>query len=250
MAIESREGDTLVIRADLPGIDPESDVEIFIMHDVLHVRASHQAGPEPRDHPSDLRYGSFARDIGLPAGTREDQLRATYLGGVLEIRVPVGPDIQEIRRVPVQTGTMREHRSGGEAFSGSPPEAVLSSVMTTRVASVDAKATLRQAASSLRDSDVGTLVIMDGPEVVGIVSERDLVGALAANADPDYTSVGDVMSKNPRYATPGETVESAVSTMLAAGIRHLPVVDEGELVGIVSMRALVAKRKPARDSFL
>jgi CBS domain-containing protein len=112
--------------------------------------------------------------------------------------------------------------------------------MTTSVASVDPTATLRQAARSLRELDVGTLVIMDGDDLMGIVSERDLVRALAIDADPDTARVADIMSKSPRYATPSETVDSALSTMLAAGIRHLPVVEEGELVGIVSMRALMA----------
>ncbi len=120
---------------------------------------------------------------------------------------------------------------------------VLSSVMTTSVASVDATATMRQAAGSLRDFDVGTLVIMEGPEIVGIVSERDVVWGLATDADPDATRVADIMSKTPRYATPSETVGSAVSTMLTAGIRHLPVVEDGELVGIVSMRALLAQQQ-------
>jgi HSP20 family protein len=242
MAIESREGDTLTIRADLPGIDPMTDIEIFIIHDVLHVRASREAGPEPRDHPSDLRYGTFVRDIGLPAGTHEDEVTAAYEAGVLEIRVPIGQEVKGIRRVPVQTGAGRRHQ-GNTGTRPSAPEPVLSAVMTTSVVSVDARATLRQAADSLRASDVGTLVIMHGPEIVGIVSERDLVRGLAAGLSPDATQVVDVMSESPRYATPTETVDSAVSTMLAAGIRHLPVVEDGELVGIVSMRALLAEEE-------
>jgi CBS domain-containing protein len=112
--------------------------------------------------------------------------------------------------------------------------------MVTTVAAINATATVREAARSLRNSDVGALVIMDGPEIVGIVSERDLVWALAADADADEVQVREIMSEDPRYATPTETAGSAVASMLSAGIRHLPVVDDGELVGIVSMRALVA----------
>ena len=102
MAVESREGDNLVIRADLPGIDPETDIAISIVHDVLHIRAYREAGPEPRDHPSDLRYGSFVRDIGLPPGTGEDQVSAAYGEGVLEVRVPIGSGTKvTARAVPI-----------------------------------------------------------------------------------------------------------------------------------------------------
>ncbi len=112
------------------------------------------------------------------------------------------------------------------------------SVMTTVVVSIDPGATLRQAARSLRDADVGTLVIMEGPEIAGIVSERDLVWALAGDADPDENRVAEVMSVSPRYLTLADTARVAVEIMLTAGIRHLPVVEDDELVGIVSMRAL------------
>jgi CBS domain-containing protein len=111
--------------------------------------------------------------------------------------------------------------------------------MKTAVAAIEAQATLRDAARALSDADVGTLVIMDGPEITGIVSERDVVRALAGDADPDTVLVGDVMSESPRYVTLDERAATAIETMLAAGIRHLPVIDEGELVGIISMRDLV-----------
>jgi HSP20 family protein len=102
LAIESREGDVLVIRADLPGIDPDTDVEIFIAHDILHIRAYRVVGPEPRDHPSDLRYGSFVRDIGLPPGTKEGEVSAAYGDGVLEVRVPIGSGLKAVtRKVPI-----------------------------------------------------------------------------------------------------------------------------------------------------
>ena len=77
---------------------------------------------------------------------------------------------------------------------------------------------------------------MDDDAVAGMVSERDIVRALAAGADPDEERVASVMSRRPRYLTLGDDVASAVDVMLAAGIRHLPVVDDGELVGIVSIR--------------
>lgn len=110
------------------------------------------------------------------------------------------------------------------------------SVMRTHVAAVEVETTLRAAARSLRTAGVGTLAIMDGPEIVGVVSERDLVRALADGSDVDQVRVGSVMSRDPRYLTIGDSVGTALEVMVDAHVRHLPVVDEGELVGMVSIR--------------
>lgn len=110
--------------------------------------------------------------------------------------------------------------------------------MNSRAVAVDRDATLRAAARILDEAAVGTVVIMDGRGVSGILSERDVVRALAAGADPDRSTVASVMSESPRYVTQREELHTAMEIMLAAGIRHLPVVDDGELVGIVSMRDL------------
>ncbi len=115
---------------------------------------------------------------------------------------------------------------------------LIGSVMRTSVASIQPEVTLRRAAAELARAEVGTLAIMDGDAVVGMVSERDIVRALATGADPDEALVASVMSRQPRYLTLGDDVASAVDIMAAAGIRHLPVVDDGELVGIVSIRDL------------
>jgi CBS domain-containing protein len=110
------------------------------------------------------------------------------------------------------------------------------SIMHSPVVTVDAHATLRQAACLLRDADIGTLAVMDAETIAGIVSERDVTRSLADGADPDEIWVADVMSSEPRYTTVGDQVSTALDVMLVAGIRHLPVIEEGELVGIVSMR--------------
>lgn len=102
MALEFFDGDTLVIQADLPGLDPGRDIEVSIVRDVLHIRARANPGAEPGIRPSDTRYSDFARDIGLPAGCAEEHVTAEYRDGVLEVRAPVGtgPPVSAIR-VPV-----------------------------------------------------------------------------------------------------------------------------------------------------
>jgi CBS domain-containing protein len=112
--------------------------------------------------------------------------------------------------------------------------------MIGSVASIGPNATLHEAATALQTAEVGTLAIMDGPQIAGIVSERDLVRALSEGLDPDQARVEEIMTRDPRYVTPSDPVDTALGTMLAARIRHLPVLDEGELVGIVSIRDLAA----------
>lgn len=117
----------------------------------------------------------------------------------------------------------------------------IGSMMNSTVVAVEQDATLRSAARSLHEAAVGTVVIMDGRRVSGILSERDVVRALADGADPDSSAVSAAMSPSPRYATPHDELRTAMDIMLAAGIRHLPVLDDGELVGIVSMRDLARR---------
>ncbi|HUY23490.1 MAG TPA: Hsp20/alpha crystallin family protein [Acidimicrobiales bacterium] len=99
------DGDALVVRTELPGIDPDKDVEITISDGMLHIRARREEKSEhkARDgYRSEFRYGSFVRTMSLPAGTKEDDVKATYGDGILEIRVPVGEEAKTAStRVPV-----------------------------------------------------------------------------------------------------------------------------------------------------
>ncbi|WP_077489369.1 Hsp20/alpha crystallin family protein [Sinomonas mesophila] len=89
---EVQEGDALVVRAELPGIDPEKDVDVSITDDGLHIRAYREERAEQKDkhsYRSEFRYGSFSRTVPLPEGATADDVTATYKDGVLEVRVPV-----------------------------------------------------------------------------------------------------------------------------------------------------------------
>lgn len=96
---------TLVVRAELPGIDPEKDVDISVADGVLRIRAEREEKSEHKkkgSYRSEFRYGSFARTIALPAGASESDVAATYADGVLEVRVPVAAEPAEApKKIPV-----------------------------------------------------------------------------------------------------------------------------------------------------
>ena len=117
----------------------------------------------------------------------------------------------------------------------------VSSVMHRSVYAIESDVTLRAGARRLRDAGVGAMAIVRAGSIVAIVSERDIVHALADGADPDQIWIGDVMTDFPRSLTPDDSLRRALELMLAAEIRHLPVVDRGQLVGIVSIRDLAGR---------
>ena len=98
---------------------------------------------------------------------------------------------------------------------------------------------LADAAIRMRDHGVGSLAVTDGDELIGILTERDLLWAIADGAPPNVTRVGAYMSAPPVVAAPDMDAIAASRTMVEQDVRHLPVVDAGELVGMVSARDLL-----------
>lgn len=88
---EFLEDDMCVIRAELPGIDPDKDVEISVSDGILHLRAEREERTEekrPDGYRSEFHYGRMSRSIRLPDGATEADVTATYKDGILEVRVP------------------------------------------------------------------------------------------------------------------------------------------------------------------
>ena len=104
---EYREGDTLVVRAEMPGLDPDKDVSIEVVDGTLRIRAERRQetrAEEKGGYRSEFRYGSFSRTLPLPPGAREDDIAATYTDGILEVRVPLQEGGGGARSVPVRRG--------------------------------------------------------------------------------------------------------------------------------------------------
>jgi HSP20 family protein len=77
-----------VVRAELPGIDPESDVDITVQDGILTITAERREEKKEGGR-SEFRYGSFSRSVSLPAGADEEDVTATYRDGILEVRTPL-----------------------------------------------------------------------------------------------------------------------------------------------------------------
>ncbi|GAA4677750.1 hypothetical protein GCM10023215_08180 [Pseudonocardia yuanmonensis] len=91
---EYRDGDTQVIKADLPGIDPAKDVEITAAEGMLRIKAERRIEKDREDKGytrHEIRYGSMTRTLPLPEGVSEGDITASYRNGTLEIRVPMPP---------------------------------------------------------------------------------------------------------------------------------------------------------------
>ena len=92
------EDGTVVIRAELPGIDPDQDVDITVADGILHVTATREERSEeerPDGYRSEFHYGRLERHIRLPEGAKADDITASYSDGILEVRVPAPTEIEK-----------------------------------------------------------------------------------------------------------------------------------------------------------
>jgi HSP20 family protein len=102
----SRNGD-LVVRAELPGIDPERDVDVSVQDGVLVIRGERrvQDRTEAKDYVRmESVYGAFQRSIPLPAGVKEEDIKASYDNGFLEVVVPKGGQAKSHKKIAVSAG--------------------------------------------------------------------------------------------------------------------------------------------------
>jgi len=120
---------------------------------------------------------------------------------------------------------------------------------------IDPTETVRKAARTMSDKNVGCIAVIDDDgRLVGMFSERDVLTRIVAEGrNPDDTLVANVMTKEIIAAEPTETVNDALTKMRERNFRHLPVVQAGHLIGMISIRDLLqvdGDSSRARASFL
>ena len=112
--------------------------------------------------------------------------------------------------------------------------------MSAAVLTVGPAHTLRDAARQMAERKVGAAIVLD-PEAPGpsIITERDLLDSIGAGQDPDSERVADHLSARLTFAAPDWSLERAAEAMVKGGFRHLVVVEDGQTVGVLSMRDIV-----------
>ncbi|MGA2855767.1 MAG: CBS domain-containing protein [Candidatus Sulfotelmatobacter sp.] len=110
-------------------------------------------------------------------------------------------------------------------------------VKDRRVYSIDAGRTVLEAARFMMEHNVGALPVLRGGELIGILSERDIMNrVVAVGRTPGTTAVSEVMTANSRAVSADESIEECLFIMREFGFRHLPIVEGRELKGLVSLR--------------
>src|ERR1700688_4351325 len=105
--------------------------------------------------------------------------------------------------------------------------------MSTMLHTVGPSTTVGEAVALMAQHRVGSTVVMDGTRMVGIFTERDTVRAISQSHDAPSHEVSSWMTRDPKTVDADVDVDDAMKTMLDNGFRHLPVVDGGEVVGMV-----------------
>ena len=118
----------------------------------------------------------------------------------------------------------------------------LTEIMTPDVFSAPPDTTVAEAAATMVRGGFGSAVVLEGRSVAGIFTERDVLRAAASGADLTRSSLSRWMTPDPVTARPEVDSDEAAELMFGGGFRHLPVVEGGELVGIVSLRDLLSLR--------
>jgi CBS domain-containing protein len=112
-------------------------------------------------------------------------------------------------------------------------------VMHTDVKTADADATFADVAKVMRTNGISSVVVLSGTKLAGILTERDIVNLVAAGGDPHSVKVAHGMTRRDiETVTPKTDIAAAADHMATRNIRHLPVVDKGKVVGIISIRDL------------
>ena len=110
--------------------------------------------------------------------------------------------------------------------------------MSTQLHTVSPSTTVGEAVALMAQHRVGSTVVMDGNRLTGIFTERDTVRAISQSHDAPDHEISSWMTRDPKTVSPDVDVDTALRTMLDNGFRHLPVVEGGEVIGMVSMRDL------------
>jgi CBS domain-containing protein len=138
---------------------------------------------------------------------------------------------EQIVRIPARGGAMGQQ---------------VKEVMTKHAITLDRDASLVEAARVMRDKGIGDVIVLEGDDAEGIVTDRDIViRGIAEGADPNTTRLGEVVSGDLTSVAPDDPVERAIELMREKAVRRLPVLEGGKPVGVVSLGDLAMQQQDA-----
>jgi CBS domain-containing protein len=115
----------------------------------------------------------------------------------------------------------------------------VSEIMSKDLVSVGPEYNVADVASLMRSKRIGSVIVLEDDRVLGILTERDILGVVGSGEDPKNVAAHEALTDDLVTIGPDAPVEEAAQEMVRAGVRHLPVISEQDLIGIVSMRDLV-----------
>jgi CBS domain-containing protein len=111
-------------------------------------------------------------------------------------------------------------------------------IMSRNLLTTEPGQPLQVAARRMVDRRVGAILVLEGDRLAGILTERDVLRAVGTGFDP-ASPVSEWMTRNPETISPGDTIDDSLGLMDHGGFRHLPVIEDDRLVGIISVRDLL-----------
>jgi CBS domain-containing protein len=114
----------------------------------------------------------------------------------------------------------------------------VSEIMTKAAVTDQSDDTMAEAAGKMWKQQTGSLLVMEGEDLVGIITERDILRAVATGSKLHETRISEVMTKDVVTVGPQTTIREAAKVMADRWFRHLPVVDAGKVIGVISQRDL------------
>jgi signal-transduction protein with cAMP-binding, CBS, and nucleotidyltransferase domain len=115
--------------------------------------------------------------------------------------------------------------------------------MTASPSTVDESSTITEAAKIMKSEGIGDVIVMQRDEVSGILTDRDIVTrVIAEGKDPNSCTAGECCTVELEITSPDSAIEDVVSTMRSSAIRRIPVVEDGTLVGVISIGDLAIER--------
>jgi CBS domain-containing protein len=115
----------------------------------------------------------------------------------------------------------------------------VSEIMSKDLVTVGPEYNVADVASLMRSKRIGSVIVLEDDRVLGILTERDILGVVGGGEDPKNVAAHEALTDDVITIGPDAPVEEAAEEMVRAGVRHLPVISEQGLIGIVSMRDLV-----------